>query len=169
MQLVDLRSGRGVASANDAFVEAIDFQAPVLSTGGSTPMGPAMTLALSVIEERKRALRQQNIPIFCPWIFLISDGMPDSGWESSAAAAVAAQQGKHVIVFPIGVQDADLPTLGKFSTMEALPLQGLKFRELFRFISDSMTRVSQSAPGTESIPISPQALSTWTQINLSSG
>ena len=43
---------------------------------------------------------------------------------------------------------ADLRVLGEFSNRPAKPLAGLKFREFFVWLSQSMARVSQSTPGT---------------------
>lgn len=169
VQIVDLKSGRGSASVQDAFVEAGEFQAPVLAPGGSTPMGEGMRTALTALDERKRYYRQHSIAYFRPWIFLISDGAPTDSWQSAAGDAVAAERGNHLLVFPIGVAGADLATLGNFSTRPALMLQGLKFRELFQFISNSLTTVSNSDPGTEAVAVTPEALSAWAQIPLSHG
>ena len=44
--------------------------------------------------------------------------------------------------------------LRQISVREPIKLQGLKFRELFQWLSSSMKSVSQSVPGTD-VPLSP--------------
>jgi uncharacterized protein YegL len=169
VKIHNLRTGSGTADLQSAFVEGTQFRAPTLKAGGGTPMGQAMTLALQCLEARKQFYRDpaNAIPYYRPMIFLISDGAPDSGWEASAAEAVQQVQSGKALIFPIGVQGADLPTLGKFSTTPALPLSGLKFTELFRFISNSIGRVSSNAPGTQTTALDPALLESWLQVPVS--
>ena len=166
VQLVDLMTGQGGANTNDAFVEAIDFRAPVLSAGGGTPMGEAMQLALQVLEERKVYYRQHGIPYFRPWIFLISDGEPTDSYASAVTAARQAQSDGKTIVFSIGVLDAKMSILQEFSQLPAIPLDGLKFRELFKFISSSVSQASSSDPDAKTVSLDISEMKSFTQIPL---
>jgi uncharacterized protein YegL len=62
-----------------------------------------------------------------------------------------AEKANKVAVFPIAVGDeANAATLGEFSSKGAPAVKrmdGLKFRELFLWLSASMKAVSQSRPG----------------------
>jgi uncharacterized protein YegL len=89
----------------------------------------------------------------------MSDGQPTDDWQASADRCRAAEQANKVAVFPIycgaagqpaGVTDAAIQTMGQFSARGAAAvkrLDGLKFRELFLWLSASMKVVSQSRPG----------------------
>lgn len=166
VQMVNLQTGMSSTRTDDAFVEAIDYRAPVLSAGGGTPMGEAMDLAFKILNERKAYYAKHSIPSFLPWIFLISDGEPNSGWEPSAERAISAQQNRDALVFSIGVQGANMQKLQAFSEYPAIPLIGLKFRELFKFISDSATQASASSPTEKTTGFDIQAMKSFSQIPL---
>ena len=52
-----------------------------------------------------------------------------------------------VEIFAIGVEDADMEMLGKFSSKPALKLRGVQFKELFVWLSSSLSAASRSRPG----------------------
>jgi uncharacterized protein YegL len=49
--------------------------------------------------------------------------------------------------FAVGVEGANMDVLAQMCTREPLKLQGLRFRELFVWLSKSVRSVSQSVPG----------------------
>ena len=152
-RVLDVRGGGGAIRANgDAFAPAKDFSPPTLQVRGLTPLGEGMRLALKLIRNRKDELRAWGLPLYRPWILLVSDGAPtDDGWEEAADAAVAEERRKGVSVYPVGVKDADMTRLARFSNREPLMLMKLMgeyaFPELFRWLSDSLGTVARSQPG----------------------
>ena len=56
--------------------------------------------------------------------------------------------------FAIGVHKADMKILKQISVREPVKLQGLKFREFFQWLSNSMKSASRSNPG-DRIQLSP--------------
>jgi uncharacterized protein YegL len=170
VNVIDLKTGRPTSELDQAFVEAGQFVAPTLTTGGSTPLGQAMDLALDTLTSRKSFYKANGIPYNRPWIFLISDGAPDHGWEASADRASREVAGNHTIVWSIGVDGADLGTLARFSgDRPAFPLKGLYFSELFEFISNSVSGASTSDPSNPTYEINLEDLAKWAQIPLSNG
>jgi uncharacterized protein YegL len=132
------------------WTDAIDFKAPKIIANGNTPLGKAMQLALNKIEEQKENYRNNNIPYNRPWVFLITDGVPnDRGWEDIASECRSAENESKVTIFCIGTKDADFEALGQFSNKNSMELKGLQFRELFLWLSKSASSGSKSAQGEE--------------------
>ena len=132
------------------WTDALDFSAPVVNANGTTPLGVAMETALDAIEEQKENYRENSIPYNRPWIFLITDGMPtDLDWEASAAHCRDAEDEGKAIIFTIGTADADFDALKKFSSRSPVRLDGLKFKELFLWLSRSAASGSKVSQDTE--------------------
>jgi uncharacterized protein YegL len=131
--------------------DAMDFVAPVLEASGTTPTGQAVDLALAKIEEEKQSFKQAGVAYTRPWLFLMSDGQPTDEWENAADRCRAAEQANKVAIFPIAVgEGAETNAMGQFCNKGAANvkrLDGLKFKELFLWLSASMKVVSQSRPG----------------------
>ena len=140
------------------------FQPLALQASGDTPMGAAVTTALQILEDRKTTYRAHGVSFYRPWVFLITDGAPTDSWEGAAAAARDGESRRKFAFFAVGVQGADMQVLSRFSTREPLRLQGLKFRELFQWLSNSMKAVSHSQVDDQ-VPLSnPQAPSGWASV-----
>jgi uncharacterized protein YegL len=140
------------------FQGASSFYPPNLSAQGDTPMGSAIIQGLDMVRQRKDEYKANGISYYRPWVFLITDGGPTDEWQSAAAAVREGEQSKSLAFFAIGIQGANIDTLQQISVREPLLLNGLRFRDLFSWLSTSLRSVSQSTPGTE-VPLqSPQGL-----------
>lgn len=133
-------------------VEQIARFSPLEASGG-TPLGQATRMALDDLEARKKSYRDSGVPYYQPWLVLISDGAPDYGWQDAAHRASALSAQRKLVSLPIGVQGADLDVLSQFSSKPAVALDGLKFRELFQWLSASMARVSASTSSDASVQL----------------
>ena len=83
---------------------------------------------------------------------VISDGQPTSTKshrQSVVEQTNLAEKNRKVEIFTIGVEGADLSVLSEISSRPAIQLSGMKFKELFLWLSDSLSAVSQSRPGEE--------------------
>ncbi|RCS56099.1 VWA domain-containing protein [Bremerella cremea] len=135
------------------FTTADYFIPPTLRAEGLTHMGQAVDQAIDALEARKSEYRANGIAYYRPWMFLVSDGAPnDPNWEAAAARAVEAEKAKAFKMFCVGVEGADLQTLGKFSQSDPVKLDGLRFRDMFLWLSSSQQSVSRSTPG-DSVPL----------------
>ncbi|GAA5082557.1 vWA domain-containing protein [Lysobacter panacisoli] len=143
--------GMDSAEVAGEWSDAMDFVAPQLAASGTTPTGQAIDLALQRIEEEKQAFRTAGVAYTRPWLFLMSDGVPTDHWEGAADGCRQAEAANKVAVFPLAVgSGADDDTLAAFShrgKAAVKRLDGLKFSELFLWLSASMKVVSQSRPG----------------------
>jgi uncharacterized protein YegL len=147
------------------FVTIDQFVPPQLQAQGLTPMGEAITYALDLLEKRKEAYRQNGIQYYRPWVFLITDGAPNpnSPWQQAAQKVKTAEQQRKLSFFAVGVQGADMETLAQITPPDRPPLllNGLDFKSMFQWLSDSMVRVSSSTVGGEMVVLPPVG---WGQI-----
>ena len=149
----------GPVEVTQSYVTATNFIPPELQSQGDTPMGAALVQAVELIEARKSEYRANGIRYYRPWVFLITDGGPTDqnqpGWQEALAKIQAGESSKALAFFAIGVQGADMSALDTICPpKKALPLSGLKFAELFRWLSSSLKSVSQSQPG-EGVKLEP--------------
>jgi len=132
------------------FETADSFEPPVLEASGRTPMGAALELAMATLRERKERYRANNVNYFRPWLFIITDGEPTDAWEEAAEGVVEAEKAGAVIVFAVAVEGANVEVLKAVcATNTPLQLQGLKFREFFKWLSQSTRQGSQGSPGDQ--------------------
>jgi uncharacterized protein YegL len=131
------------------FQGASTFYPPHLTAQGDTPIGGAIKQGLEMVKQRKEEYRSNGVSYYRPWVFLITDGGPTDTWQSAAVAVKEGEASKAFAFFAIGVQGANMDTLRQLSVREPLLLQGLKFRDLFKWLSSSLRSVSRSTPGTE--------------------
>jgi uncharacterized protein YegL len=134
----------GPVRVQQDFVTADMFAAPKLVTEGGTPMGEAIMEALDLIKLRKQRYQANGVAYYRPWIFLITDGAPTDAWTAAAKAVHDAEESKALVFFPVGVDGADFEVLGRLSPRAPLRLKGLAFRELFQWLSNSLSGVSKS-------------------------
>jgi len=131
------------------FQSAESFYPPTLTAQGDTPMGAAIKQGLDLIQQRKAEYRANGIPYYRPWVFLITDGAPTDEWQSAAAAVREGEASKSFAFFAIGVQGANMDILRQISVREPVRLNGLRFRDMFSWLSSSLRSVSRSTPGTD--------------------
>lgn len=130
------------------WTDAMSFSAPAVTAYGNTPLGGAVRMALSKLDEQKKRYQSNSIAYNRPWIFAITDGEPTDDWEEAAEACIACEREQKHIFFGVGVGNANMDKLAKFSERKPAALSGLKFKELFLWLSSSVRTGSKSAPGT---------------------
>jgi uncharacterized protein YegL len=133
------------------FVEASQFNPPQLGVAGDTPMATAVARAMLELESRKQSYRNAGISFYRPWIFLFTDGGPTESEEKWRVACEAVRRGeaeKKFTFYAVGVEGANFAKLAEISpNRPPLRLNGLAFREFFKWLSASQRTVSQSQPG----------------------
>ena len=141
--------GNGGVQTMQEFVTAGQFTAPALSAHNGTPMGEGISRALDLVRDRKAAYRENGISYYRPWVFMITDGAPTDEWRSAAARVQAEEEANGLAFFAVGVADADMKTLSQIAVRKPVQLQGLKFAEMFVWLSQSQKRVSASKIGEQ--------------------
>ncbi len=139
--------GGSVTLVND-FTTVDSWQPPTLVTTGDTPLGKAVRDGLLLLRKRKDAIRSHGIELLRPWVFLITDGEPTDSWKDLPASLASEAEARAYLFYCVGVQGANLDVLRELSPSNPpLRLVGLKFNELFKWLSSSLSKVGQSKPG----------------------
>lgn len=134
------------------WTDAVNFQAFPIKADGGTPLAEGLDYGLTMIELVKDNLKTVGISYTRPWMIVISDGEPTSSnvaWQNAINKTKLAEQNRKVEIFSIGVEGANIKKLSEISNRPALRLSGMKFRELFLWLSESLSAVSRSRPGQE--------------------
>ena len=129
------------------FQTADVFVPPHLTANSDTPMGAAIERGIAMLTERKESYKRNGISYYRPWIFLITDGGPTDAWQRAAQLVREGERSKVFSFYTVGVQGANFDILKQISVREPLHLSGLRFRDLFAWLSSSLSSVSQSTPG----------------------
>ena len=132
------------------FTRAKNLKPPILKVTGQTAMGKGILLALKMLEERNAALDANDQDRYEPWIFLITDGRPEGEEpdlvKQGSARLKALHAQRRLLFHAVGVQSADMAMLAQISPTKPQQIQGLDFKELFEFISKSVSKSVHASP-----------------------
>ncbi len=138
-------------SSDVRVTRAFELPGPVIpqvpKADGLTAMGKAIREAFRLVDERTALYRKVGVPHYKPWIFLVTDGAPTDDIDGVARLVSKAEAEHSVAFFAVGVADAHLDKLARLSSRGAMRLDGLRFRDLFRWLSTSLIGVSLSRAG----------------------
>jgi uncharacterized protein YegL len=143
----------GTVQVVQDFVTADHFGVPPLGADGLTPMGTAILKGLDLVDARKARYKANGVAYYRPWIFLITDGAPEGEpvhLVRQAAERIRAEEaGKRIAFFAVGVEGADMAQLAALTTRSPLKLRGLRFVDLFVWLSRSTQQVAKSRVGDQ--------------------
>lgn len=136
------------------FVLAEDFSPRIMKANGRTPMGEAIKLGLEKIQEEKSFLRGNGVNLYRPWLVLITDGYPtdmqenDEKWQATRNAIGKAESEKHCLCWAFGTKSAKFKALKDlFPEKRVLRLEEGSFKDIFLFLSTSLSIITSSKPG----------------------
>jgi uncharacterized protein YegL len=135
------------------FTPILQMDPVELEAGGTTSMGAGINIAIDMVKERNRFYNSLGTPVFKPWIFMITDGLPtDSIVEAALRIEEEENKGTHgkLRFFALGIGDYDKETLFQL-THRVLELTDTDFSGIFNWMSESMVAISVSRVGEEAI------------------
>jgi uncharacterized protein YegL len=130
------------------------FEVPALTAEGMTHLGEALEAGIDHITRQKERYRRGGIDYYQPWLMCLTDGVPNG----NPAVLQRATQRLHeeearrgLSSFFVGVEGYDHAVLSQIapSSRPPLPLKGVAFRELFLWVSASVSSVSVSQAGSQ--------------------
>ena len=133
------------------FVTPDRFEPPILTAQGVTHMGAAIMTALDMVEQRKNRYKEAGIPYYRPWVMMITDGDPQGElftFVEDAAKRVKKEVNlDRMVFFTVAAPGADVTQIMRMGFHTPLRLDGLKFNELFVWLSRSMQAVTSEKSG----------------------
>ena len=128
------------------FVTSHDFFPPTLKAGGTTDAVGGVNQALDLLKQRKRQYASNGVAYYRPWAFLITDGEITN--PEQVGQRVRDEEDKRgVTFFAVGVDSANEESLRRIAVRPHKMLSGVKFQELFLWLSSSLKAVSKTKPG----------------------
>ena len=143
--------GNGGVRTVQNFITVEQWDPQELRAGGSTPLGQALKVGLTLLRERKDMYKRAGLQYYRPWLLLITDGEPTDSWKDPARAAQDEDFRRGLLFFVVGVERANMEKIGQIAPAERPPLKlkGLRFGELFLWLSQSQQAVSHSRVGDQ--------------------
>ena len=133
------------------WTDAVNFNAFSINANGGTPLAEGIEIGLQQVEIAKNVLKDNGISYTRPWMMIISDGEPTSDaedWVRATTKSQDAEKQNQVEIFCIAVEGANTSKLNEISSIRpSVELSGMKFKELFVWLSDSLSAVTRSRPG----------------------
>jgi len=104
---------------------------------------------MDIVLERKEQYKVHGVEYTCPWVFLITYGQPTFEWRGAAERGRRENAERKIALFAVGRAGADMNILRQIAPPERPPLMldGLKFQELFVWISASQRKISSQKVG----------------------
>ena len=129
---------------------------PQLTASGETSMGDGINLALDKLLARKEHYKKVGIGYYQPWLVLMTDGEANLNYPELVRAENRIKElveESKLTVFPIGIgPDADFNLLNRLSPKRpAVRLKAFKFKELFEWLSKSVSTVVKTLQPGDSV------------------
>ncbi len=159
IQVAVVTFGDGVAEVYQPLAPAAEVEWEPMDAVGNTPMGAALSIATSMIEDH------DQIPsrAYRPTIVLVSDGRPNDAWEAPLEQLLHSDRASKAARFALAVgSDADSAMLARFIGDERVPVfeahQARQIQQFFRWVTMSVTQRVRSVSPDSDVAMEPPSL-----------
>ena len=147
--------GAGVELVQD-FITAELFRPPELQAQGETPLGAGILFGLDHLETRIAWCKFNEVPYSRPWVFLITDGMPQGEPLGTTRLAIQrirnVESARQAAFFAVGIERANMPLLARIAVRPPVKLRELRFADLFTWLSASIASDAVLADDPVALP-----------------
>lgn len=163
LSIVIVGGPSGKADVLMDWTDVDQFEAFDLTAAYQTPLAEGLLIGLQLIERCKADMRASGVSYTRPWMMVLTDGEATDTelWPRAVDACRSAVQSGKCLIYPIGVDGANMSLLSDIS--QPMMLNNIKFRDLFVWLSKSLSTLSRSKPGDQVQLPSP---SPWAVVNL---
>jgi len=148
-----------VARLVQDFTPVSMMQPIILSATGTTAMSQGINMAIDLVKQRNRFYNELGTPVYKPWIFMITDGVPDLDDDIDGAILRIQEEetkgsyGK-LKFFALGVPGFEKSVLIELTRHQGanpriMELVNFDFAGIFNWISESMVAISVSRVGED--------------------
>lgn len=128
------------------FCSISDWEPPVLTASGTTPLGRALELAIKMAGKKAREYKKEDIPSYPPWLIVMTDGSPTDGVRAAREMLKDPKERErygNVSLWIAAAEDADLKILRSL-TDNVVYLEDKDFTPVFEWAVKSMEFMSRS-------------------------
>jgi len=136
------------------FCSPENFNPPTLTASGGTNLGAAILEGLEILRARIEEYRAAGNNYYRPWLLLVTDANSGDDIAEAARLVKETEFKKRLSFFGVGVLGADMDELARLSIRPPLHLDGIKFQDLFQWLSVNLSSVAISQPGDQ-VPLTP--------------
>lgn len=127
----------------------VDKNPPPLTVDGCTNLGEALDLAIKELGKRRKTYQNNGIPYFKPWVILMTDGRPTDNWQDPARRIKKMAEDKNITYLGVEIgkqvdREIMFQLMPNRNPMLAT-LDKLEFKKFFRWLTSSMSTLSNSA------------------------
>jgi uncharacterized protein YegL len=145
--------GGEAAELHTALAPASSVKWNPMRASGRTPLGGAVALATTLVEDRTKIPGRAYRPV----IVLASDGAPTDEWQKPIQQLLLSERGKRADRFALAIgDDADKAMLGAFVNDPARPVlaasEARQIQKFFKWVTMSVTARSRSATPNATLP-----------------
>lgn len=143
-----------------------NIQMPTLQASGTTKLVDGVRLGMELVENRKRWYKETGQTYYRSMMVLFTDGEPDKDQDMlglSSEVSKAVEQ-KKFMFYGLGVKGYNHQRLSQIChNPPPMPLDGYKFSEFFKWLSQSIGMITKSKEG-DILSLPP--VSGWAQMQL---